>query len=186
MLRPEPNTVTSIADKSPWEQLVLSTLDKQSHAKSMSQRVSYSTLTDLIKVDIVLSMNREAQAGLVLFFFIGMNWVLRKFHCYQINNEGLSSLWEIFTASSCPGDKFIVECCPAVVDQGHSSFSFPVRLQKAVLELSWKVQDRYNLLLGEPALFWDTFFNLRGEQKSFYKWGEGITLLKMTMIQVQK
>lgn len=68
MLRPEPNTVTSIADKSPWEQLVLSTLDKQSHAKSMSQRVSYSTLTDLIKVDIVLSMNREAQAGLVLFF----------------------------------------------------------------------------------------------------------------------
>lgn len=67
MLRPEPSTVTSIADKSPWEQLVLSTLDKQSHAKSMSQRVSYSTLTDLIKVDIVLTMNSEAQAGLVLF-----------------------------------------------------------------------------------------------------------------------
>lgn len=65
MLRPEPNTVTSIADKSPWEQLVLSTLDKQSHAKSVSQRVSYSTLTDLIKVDTVLTMNSEAQAGLV-------------------------------------------------------------------------------------------------------------------------
>lgn len=69
MLGPEPNTVTSIADKSPWEQLVLSTLDKQSHAKSMSQRVSYSTLTDLIKVDIVLTMNSGTQAGLLLFFF---------------------------------------------------------------------------------------------------------------------
>lgn len=33
----------------------------------MSQRMSYSTLTDLIKVDIVLTMNSEAQAGLVLF-----------------------------------------------------------------------------------------------------------------------
>lgn len=37
----------------------------------MSQRVSYSTLTDLIKADIVLTMNSEAQVGLVLFFYRG-------------------------------------------------------------------------------------------------------------------
>lgn len=95
MLRPEPNTVTSIADKSPWEQLVLSTLDKQSHAKSVSQRVSYSTLTDLIKVDTVLTMNSEAQAGLVDwggFFYRGWTETLGIF----IATKSTMKVWVLF------------------------------------------------------------------------------------------
>lgn len=47
-------------------------------------------------------------------------------------------------------------------------FLFLFHLQKAVLELSWKVQDRYNLLLGESAFYCDIFFSLRIGQRIYW------------------
>lgn len=40
---------------------------------------------------------------------------------------------------------------PSSCGGAEALFLFLFHLQKAVLELSWKVQDRYNLLLGESA-----------------------------------
>lgn len=109
-----------------------------------------------------------------------MNRDLRNFHCYQINNEGLTSLWGIFTASCGPGDKFLVKCCPAVAAElRHHTLSISVCLQKAALELSWNMQDRYSFFFGETALSWDTFFNLRAGQRMHCLKGASQGILQM-------
>lgn len=42
---------------------------------------------------------------------------------------------------------------PSSCGGAEALFLFLFHLQEVVLELSWKVQDRYNLLLGESAFY---------------------------------
>lgn len=57
---------------------------------------------------------------------------------------------------------------PSSCGGAEALFLFFLPLWKAVLELSWKVQDEYNLLLGESAFSSDTFFNLSVGQRIYW------------------